>query len=135
MSIRSPRAFRRLSRLEGERRGRTTLGESNREAAVRRDVAVHDAVRLLDLVPAARPESGYDARGSGFRYRIAGCASADSLVAAGAFRSGRWDRGLLVSMSAELEPLAIDELSFEAARATRSVARLRASGRRRWGGG
>ena len=100
-----------------------------------RDVAVHDAVRLLGLVPATRPESGYDARGSGFRYRIAGCVPADSLVAAGAFRSGRWDRGLLVSLSAGLEPLAIDELSFEAARATRSVVRLRASGRRRWGGG
>ena len=132
MNARSPDAVRLLSRLEGERRGRTALGESNREAAIRRDVAVHDAVRLLDLVPATRRESEYDARGSGFRYRIAGCTSADSLVSAGAFRSGHWDRGLLVFMSAELEPLAIDELRFEAAQATRSVVRLRAAGRRRW---
>ena len=132
MSVRSRHAFRRLSRLAGERRGRAALGEPSPEAALRRDVAVHDAVRLLDLVPATRPESGYDARGSGFRYRIAGCTSVDFLVAAGAFRSGHWDRGLLVFMSAELEPLAIDELNFEAVRATRSVARLRASGRRRW---
>lgn len=102
---------------------------------MRRDVAVHDAVRLLDLVPATHHGSGYDARGSGFRYRIAGCVCADSLVAAGAFRPGRWDRGLLVFMSTELMPLAIHELSREAARATRSVARLRASGRRRWESG
>ena len=129
---RSRPAPRRLARIAGERRGHAELGEPNAAAALRRDLAVHDAVRLLDLVPATRPESGYDARGSGFRYRIAGCIPADFLVAAGAFPSGRWDRGLLVFMSAELEPLAIDELSFEAARATRSVARLRVSGRRRW---
>ncbi len=132
MNVRRPEIRRRLSRLEGERRGGAAVGKRSREAAVHRDIAVHDAVRLLGLVPATRPESGYDARGSGFRYRIAGCTSADSLVAAGAFRSGHWDRGLLVSMSAELEPLAIDELTFAAARATRSVARLRVSGRQRW---
>ena len=125
-------ACRRLSRLEGERRGRAALGVSNRDAALVRDIAMHDAVRLLGLVPATRAESGYDARGSGFRYRIAGCDSAELQVVPGAFRSGQWNRGLLVVMSAELEPLAIDELTFEAARATRSVARLRASGRRRW---
>ena len=125
VSARSRSAFRRLSRLEGERRARTAVGESSRETAMRRDVAVHDAVRLLDLVPATHHGSGYDARGSGFRYRIAGCVCADSLVAAGAFRPGRWDRGLLVFMSTELMPLAIHELSREAARATRSVARLR----------
>ena len=124
--------LRRLARLEGERRGRAGLGEPCREEAVCRDVAVHDAVRLLGLVPAAGPESGYDARGSGFRYRIAGCAPADSFVAAGAFRPGRWDRGLLVSMSPDLEPLTIHELTFEAARATRSAARLRTAGRNRW---
>ena len=135
MSPRSRSAFRRLARLEGERRGLTALGEPDRDAAVCRDVAVHDAVRLLDLAPAAHDESGYDARGSGLRYRIAGCAPADLLVAAGAFRPGRWDRGLLVFMSAELEPLAIDELGFDAARATRSAARLRAGGRRRWESG
>ena len=135
MSLRPPHAILRLSQIEGERRGRTALGESSLEAAVRRDLAVHDAVRRLDLVPATRPESGYDARGSGSRYRIAGCTASDLLVAAGAFRPGHWDRGLLVFMSTELEPLAIDELSFEAARATRSVVRLRASGRRRWEGG
>ncbi len=132
MNVRSREALRRLVRLEGERRARAVLGETGRQAAVHRDIAVHDAVRLLGLVPATRRESGYDARGSGFRYRIAGCTSADLLVAAGAFRSGRWDRGLLVFMSAELEPLAIDELTFQAARATRSVARLRARGHRRW---
>ena len=125
-------ALRRLSRLEGERRGRAALGVASREAATVRDVAVHDAVRLLDLVPATRADSGYDARGSGFRYRIAGCGPGDLQVAAGAFRPGGWDRGLLVFLSAELEPLAIDELTFEAARADRSVARLRAHGRRRW---
>ena len=124
--------LRRLSRLEGERRGRAGLGEPCREKAVCRDVAVHDTVRLLGLVPAAGPASGYDARGFGFRYRIAGCALADSFVAAGAFRPGPWDRGLLVSMTPELEPLAIHELTFEAARATRSAARLRSAGRRRW---
>ena len=125
-------AFRRLARLEGERRGRAALGVSNRDAALVRDIAVHDAVRLFGFDPATHPESGYDARGSGFRYRIAGCRSADLQVVTGAFRSGQWNRGLLVVMSAELEPLAIDELTFEAARATRSVVRLRASGRRRW---
>lgn len=135
MTPRARSAFRRLARLEAERRGRTALGEPDREAAMRRDVAVHDAVRLLDLEPAAHDGSGYDARGSGLRYRIAGCASADSLVAAGAFRPGRWDRGLLVFTSPELEPLAIYELSREAARATRSAARLRASGRRCWKAG
>lgn len=132
MSPRSRSAFRRLARLEGERRGRLALDEPDRGAAVRRDVAVHDAVRLLGLAPAAHDESGYDARGSGVRYRVAGCASGDRLVPAGAFRPGGWDRGLLVFMSTELEPLAIDELSRAAARATRSAARLRASGRRRW---
>ena len=135
MTPRSRAAFRRLARLEGERRAYAALGEPDREAAMRRDLAVHDAVRLLDLEPAAHDGSGYDARGSGLRYRIAGCALTDPLVAAGAFRPGRWDRGLLVFMSAELEPLAIDELSGEAARATRSAARLRASGRRRWESG
>ena len=127
-----PDTCRRLSRREGERRARAALGVASREAAIRRDVAVHDAVRLLDLVPATCPESGYDARGSGIRYRIAGYTSADFLVEAEAFRSDRWDRGLLVFMSAELEPLAIDELTLQAARTTRSVARLRASGRRVW---
>ena len=124
--------LRRLSRLEGERRGLAALGEPCREEAVCRDVAVHDAVRLLGLVPAAGPESGYDARGAGLRYRIAGCAPADSFVAAEAFRAGRWDRGLLVSMTPDLEPLTIHELTFEAARATRSAARLRSTGRNRW---
>ena len=132
MTARRPDTSRRLSRVEGERRGRAALGEPSREAALVRDLAVHDAVRLLDLVPATGAESGYDARGSEFRYRIAGCGPTDIQVAAGVFRSGDWDRGLLVFMSAELEPLAIDELPFETARATRSVARLRASGRRRW---
>ena len=132
MNIRRANPVRRLSRLEGERRGRAGIGEPRWEAAVHRDVALHDAVRLLGLVPATDPESGYDARGSEYRYRIAGCTPAESLVAAEAFRSGQWDRGLLVSMTAELEPLAIDELTFEAARATRSVVRLRANGRRRW---
>ena len=135
MTPRARSAFRRLARIEGERRGRAALGEPDREAAMRRDVAVHDAVRLLDLAPAAHGESGYDARGSGLRYRVAGCASADSSVAAGAFRPGRWDRGLLVFTSPELEPLTIYELSCEAARATRSAARLRANGRRRWKAG
>ena len=132
MTLRRVDACRRLSRLEGERRARAELGESNRAAALVRDIAIHDAVRLLGLIPATHAESGYDARGSGFRYRIAGCGSADLQVVPGAFRSGEWDRGLLVVMSAELEPLAIDELTFEAARATRSLVRLRASGRRRW---
>ena len=132
MTARRAEACRRLSRLEGERRGRAAVGEPSRRAAFLRDVSVHDAVRLLGLVPATRAESGYDARGSGFRYRIAGCGPADPQVAAGAFRSGQWDRGLLVFMSTELEPLAIDELTFDEARATRSVDRLRASGRRRW---
>ena len=132
MTDRRAAIFRRLSRLEGERRGRTVLGESSREAALVRDIAVHEAVRLLDLVPATGAESGYDARGSGSRYRIAGCGPADFQVAAGAFQSGRWDRGLLVSMSAELEALAIDELTPGTARATRSVVRLRANGLRRW---
>ena len=122
----------RLSRLEGERRGRTGLGEPCWEEAVCRDVAVHDAVRLLGLVPAAGPVSGYDACGPEIRYRIAGCAPADSFLAAGAFRPGSWDRGLLVSMTPELEPLTIHELTFEAARETRSAARLRSAGRRRW---
>lgn len=125
-------SFRRLSRLEAERRGRAGLGEPCREEAVFRDVAVHDAVRLLGLVPAAEPESGYDAHDPEFRYRIAGCAPADSFVAAGAFRPGPWDRGLLVSMTPDLEPLTIHELTFEAARATRSAARLRSAGRSRW---
>ena len=132
MTDRRAEAFRRLSRLEGERRGRAGLGEPSRRAALVRDVAVHDAVRLLGLDPATGVESGYDARGSGFRYRFAGCGPANSQVVAGAFRSGNWDRGLLVFMSSELEPLAIDELTFDAARATRSVDRLRARGRRRW---
>ena len=132
MTSRGTDARRRLSRREGERRGRAAFGVSSRDAALVRDIAVHDAVRLLGLVPATRAESGYDARGSGLRYRIAGCGSADLQVVPGAFRSDRWNRGLLVVMSAELEPLAIDELTFEAARATRSVVRLRASGRRRW---
>ena len=133
MTDRRAEACRRLSRLEGERRGRAAgLGERSRQAALVRDVAVHDAVRLLGLDPATRVESGYDARGSGFRYRIAGCGPADSQVVAGAFRSANWDRGLLVFMSSELEPLAIDELTFDATRATRFVDRLRARGRRRW---
>ena len=93
---------------------------------------MHDAVRLLGLEPATDPESGYDARGPDIRYRIAGCTPADSLLPAGAFQSGHWDRGLLVSMTAGLEPLAIDELTSEAAQGTRSVAGLRAAGRRRW---
>lgn len=132
MTIPRGEALGRLSRLEGERRSRTGLGEPCWDAAVCRDVAVHDAVRLLGLVPAAEPASGYDARGSGIRYRIAGCAPAGSLLAAGAFRPGPWDRGLLVSMTPELEPLTIHELTFEAARETRSAARLRSSGLRRW---
>lgn len=135
MSARRAQACRRLSRLEGERRGRVGLGEPSRWAALVRDVAVHDAVRLLDLDPATGVESGYDARGSEFRYRVAGCDPADSHVVTGAFRSGSWDRGLLVFMSSELEPLAIDELTFDATRATRSVDRLRARGRRRWSRG
>ena len=96
------------------------------------DIAVHDAIRILELEPATHPKSGYDARGSDIRYRIAGCTPADSLVAAGAFRPGRWDRGLLVFMTAEMEPLAIDELTIEAALASRSVSVLGAIGRRRW---
>ena len=132
MTARRAEACRRLSRLEGERRGRAGLGEPSRGAALVRDIAVHDAVRLLDLEPSTRIDSGYDARGSGFRYRIAGCGPADSRVSTGAFRSGNWERGLLVFMSSELEPLAIDELTFDATRATRCVDRLRANGRRRW---
>ncbi|MCY4452143.1 MAG: hypothetical protein OXC01_09345 [Immundisolibacterales bacterium] len=93
---------------------------------------MHDAVRLLDLEPATGLESEYDARGPDIRYRIAGCAPVDSHLPAGAFRSGSWDRGLLVSMTAELEPLAIDELTSEAARTTRSVVGLQAAGRRLW---
>ena len=100
--------------------------------AVRRDVAVHDAVRLLGLVPADGPASGYDARGPELRYRIAGHTPEETHLAAGSFRPEGWDRGLLVSMTAELEPMSIDELTFEAACATRCVARLRAAGRRCW---
>ena len=122
----------RRSRIEGERRSRRVVGASSPEGAIRRDIAVHDAVRLLGLEPATGPESAYDARGPDIRYRIAGCAPADSLLPAGAFRSGHWDRGLLVSMTTELEPLAIDELTSEAAQSTRSVAGLRAAGRRLW---
>ena len=99
---------------------------------MQRDIAVHDAIRILDLEPATLPKSGYDARGSDIRYRIAGSAPADSLLAAGAFRSGQWDRGLLVFMTAEMEPLAIDELTIEAALASRSVSVLRAAGCRLW---
>lgn len=133
MTSKRRETLRRLARIEGERRGRAAgLGEPSWQGTVHRDVAVHDAVRLLALVPARRPHSGYDAHAPGRRYRIAGGVPADSLVAVGAFRPGRWDRGLLVSMTAELEPLAIDELTFEAAQATRSAARLRSAGRRRW---
>ena len=99
---------------------------------MRRDIAVHDAVRLLDLEPAIGPESGYDARGPDHRYRIAGCALVDPLLEPGAFRPGQWDRGLLVSMTAEMEPLAIDELTLDVARSTRIVAELHSSGRRIW---
>ena len=124
--------MRRLFRVEGERRSLQAIGTPSRQAALQRDIAVHDAVRILHLEPATCPKSGYDARGSDIRYRIAGSTPADSLLAAGAFRLGQWDRGLLVSMTAEMEPLAIDELTIEAARASRSVAGLRAAGRRRW---
>ena len=83
MTPRRVDACRRLARLEGERRGRAAFGESSRDAALVRDIAVHDAVRLLGLVPATGAGSGYDARGSGFRYRIAGCGSADRKVVPG----------------------------------------------------
>ena len=126
--------IRRLVRIEGLRRARanTGAGGPGPDAAIVRDVAVHDAVRRLGLVPATGFESGYDARDSGFRYRIAGCTSADLLLAPEAFRSGSWDRGLLVFMTLELEPLAIDELTLDDARAARSVSRVRERGRRRW---
>ena len=52
------RAGRRLAHLEGERRARAELGEPSRAAALVRDIALHDAVRLLGLVPATRAESG-----------------------------------------------------------------------------
>lgn len=123
---------RRVSRNDGERRSRRAIGASRGPEAIQRDIAVHDAVRLLGLEPATVSESEYDARGPDIRYRIAGCAPADSHLPAEAFRSGHWDRGLLVSMTAELEPLAIDELTSEAARATRSITGLRATGRRLW---
>ena len=132
MRRRREERLRRLARMEGERRSRTFDLRAGWEAALHRDIAVHDAVRLLGLVPANGLESGYDARGSVFRYRIAGCTPADRSLAAGVLRSGGWDRLLLVSMSAELEPLAIDEVTFEAARSTRCVRQLRAGGRRRW---
>ena len=132
MTDRRESAPRRLSRLEGERRSRRSIGVSSSQGAIRRDIAVHDAVRLLGLEPATGPESEYDARGPDIRYRIAGCTSADPLLPAGAFRSGHWDRGLLVSMTVELEPLAIDELTSEAAETNRSVTGLRATGRRLW---
>lgn len=128
----------RLSRSAGERRGEAEVGEAGWPAAACRDAAVHDAVRLLGLEPAAESASGYDARGPEGRYRIAGCLAADVLVAPRAFPAGGWDRALLVSFGPELEPLAIHELTREAAAlAGRSAAALRAGGRRRWapGGG
>ena len=121
-----------LSRAEGQRRCLVAMGEPDADLAMRRDIAVHDAVRLLELEPATSTESGYDARGPDHRYRITGCTPADPLLPPGAFRPGNWDRGLLVSMTAEMEPLTIDELTLEAARATRLVAELRASGHRVW---
>jgi len=132
MRHRSAERLRRLAREEGEGRSRAFADRAGWEAALQRDIAVQDAVRLLGLVPANGPESGYDARGSVFRYRIAGYSPADFSVAAGVLRSGRWDRLLLVSMSAELEPLTIDEVTREAARSARCVRQLRAGGRRRW---
>ena len=136
MTKRDLRAPRRLSQVEAARRSRRGSDVPGQEAAIRQDIAVHDAVRLLGLEPATGPGRGYDARGPEFRYRIAGCASADSALAPGAFRSGHWDRGLLVSMTAELEPLAIHELTIEAAieagRSIRSVAGLRKNARTRW---
>lgn len=122
----------RLSRSAGERRGEAEVGEARWPAAACRDAAVHDAVRLLGLDPAAAPASGYDARAPEGRYRIAGCLAADALVAPRAFPPGEWDRALLVSFGPELEPLAIHELTREAALAGRSVPGLRAGGRRRW---
>ena len=123
---------RRLSLVEGERRSRGELAAPDWSAAVFRDAAVHDAVRILGLVPASSGKSGYDAHRFGVRFRIAGCLATERRLAAGALRKGRWERALLVSMSAELEPLAIDELPSEAAHATRSIARLQAAGHRRW---
>ena len=93
---------------------------------------MHDAIRLLGLEPATGPRRGYDARGPKFRYRIAGCTPSDPLLGAEVSRPENWDRILLVSMTAELEPLAIDELTVEGVRSTRSVARLRKIGRSRW---
>lgn len=102
------------------------------EVAALRDLAVHDAVRLLGLVPAQDGASGYDARDPERRYRIEGCVPGEARLAPGAFCPGEWERGLLVSMTMELKPVAIDELSFAATRARRSVAWLRAAGERRW---
>ena len=132
VTFRERNPMRRLSRIEGERRALRATGASSRETALQRDIAVHDAIRILGLEPATLPKSGYDARGSRIRYRIAGSTPADSLLTAGAFRLGQWDRGLLVSMTAEMDPLAIDELTIEAALASRSVSALRAAGRPLW---
>ena len=132
MTTANPRRVRSLSRTAGRRRRPPSNGVQDVERAKRRAIAVHDAVRLLGLEPASDPESGYDARGPEHRYRIAGCSPADPLLAPGTFPPGKWDRGLLVTMTAEMEPLTIDELTVEAVRATRIVIRLRAAGRRLW---
>ena len=135
MTARGRDPIGRLVRMEAARRAGAGGDAFRGDAAIVRDIAVHDAVRLLGLVPATGLESGYDARDSGFRYRVEGCTPRDLFLATEAFRSGNWDRGLLVFMTQELEPLAIDELTLDCVQVTRSVARVRRSGRRRWSRG
>ena len=93
---------------------------TGRPLAIGGEIAKHDAIRLLDLIPAPGDAVGYDALGqgarSGVRYQIKNRAIFDgkSGQRIGQIKLGTdWDRVLLVLLDAEFQPFEIYEATRE----------------------